>query len=179
MDKIRSQLEGDSERLLAFKRQWLRMHTRARLSARAVENQDLRSPIRNVIIRMTGPVPISPNTDQLRILRRIDHRRRASAAAYAKQRASPKTYGQAITPETARTTPILPERISNEDFETTSKQTIATTLVAAVTALWEDISMMIIEWTRTISEIDIAPHRSTMTTAPEANTIATALLRHP
>jgi hypothetical protein len=101
---------------------------------------------------------------------------------YAKLRASPKTYGQAITPEIARTTPILPERISNENFETTSKvvraaipRTIAT-MVAAVMALWEDISMMTIEWTKTIPEIDIAPHRSTMTTAPEANTIATALI---
>jgi hypothetical protein len=80
-------------------------------------------------------------------------------------------YGQAITPETARITPILPKRISNEDFETTSKvvraatpQTIATTLVAVVTALWEDISRMITEWTKTILEIDIAPHRSKMTT---------------
>jgi hypothetical protein len=61
-------------------------------------------------------------------------------------------YGQAIIPETARTTPILPERISNEDFETTSKvvraailRMIATTLVAVVTALWEDISTMITE----------------------------------
>jgi hypothetical protein len=52
---------------------------------------------------------------------------------------------------------------------------IATTLAAVVTALWEDISMMITEWTKTIPEIDIAPHRLTMTTAPEANTIATAL----
>jgi hypothetical protein len=74
--------------------------------------------------------------------------------------------------------PISP----NTDFETTSKvvraaipQTIATTLVAVVTALWEDISM-ITEWTKTIPEIDIAPHCSTMTTSPEANYIATALL---
>jgi hypothetical protein len=36
--------------------------------------------------------------------------------------------------------------------------------------------MMTIEWTKTIPEIDIAPHRSTMTTAPEANTIAIAPL---
>jgi hypothetical protein len=100
------------------------MYTKARLSAQAAEAQDLRSltsPIRNVIFRMTDAVPISPNTDQLRTLKRIDQRRQASTAVYAKQRASPKTYGQAITPETARTTPVLPERISNKDFETTSK----------------------------------------------------------
>jgi hypothetical protein len=44
MDKIRSYLESDSERLLAFKRQWLRMiqvHTKARLSAQVAEDQDL------------------------------------------------------------------------------------------------------------------------------------------
>jgi hypothetical protein len=29
MDKIRSHLDGDSDRLLAFKRQWLRMHQNA------------------------------------------------------------------------------------------------------------------------------------------------------
>jgi hypothetical protein len=98
----------------------------------------------------------------------------ASTATYAKQRASPKTYGQAITSETTRITPTLPERISNEDFETTSKvvraaipQTIATILVAVVTARWEEISMMTIEWTKTIPEIEIAPHRSTMMTAAE------------
>jgi hypothetical protein len=131
---------------------------------------------------MTGPVKISPNTDQLRILKRIDRRRRASIAIYAKLRASPKTYGQAITPEIARTTLILPERISNEDFETTSKaipRMIATTLAAVVTALREDISIMITEWTKTIPEIDVAPHRLTMTTAPEANTIAIALSPRP
>jgi hypothetical protein len=61
---------------------------------------------------MTGPVPISSNTDQLRIVKGIDQRLQAYIATYAKQRASPKTYGQAITPGTVRTTPILPERIS-------------------------------------------------------------------
>jgi hypothetical protein len=110
----------------------------------------------------------------------MDQRRQASIAIYANQRASPKTYGQAITPETARTTPVLPERISNGNFETTSKvalavipRKIATILVAVVTALWERISMMTIEWTKMILEINIATHRSTMMTAPEANTIAT------
>jgi hypothetical protein len=120
MDKFRSHLDGDSERLLAFKR--LRMHRNAfkgplvsSTSNRRSGSSNPNKPSKNVIFRMTGSVPISPNTDQLRTLRRIDHRLQASTAAYAKQRASPKTYGQAITPETAR------KRILNEDFETTSK----------------------------------------------------------
>jgi hypothetical protein len=35
--------------------------------------------------------------------------------------------------------------------------------------------MMTIEWTKTIPEINLAPHRFTMMTAPEANTKAIAL----
>jgi hypothetical protein len=63
-------------------------------------------------------------------------------ATYSNQRASSKTYGQAITPETVRATPILPESISNENFETTAKVALTvipratdTILVAVVTTL--------------------------------------------
>jgi hypothetical protein len=101
------------------------MHVKAHMSARqATEDKDLQSrisPTRNVNARMMGPVPISPNTDQLPIPKRIDE----SIATYAKQRASSKTHGQAVTPETAQITPILPERISNKNFETTSKVALA------------------------------------------------------
>jgi hypothetical protein len=97
------------------------MHIKARLSVQqAIEDKDLQSRTkkrqssRNVNSGMISLVQISTDTDQLRILRRIDQQR-------ANQRANPKTYGQAITPETVRTIPILQERISNEDFETTSK----------------------------------------------------------
>jgi hypothetical protein len=68
---------------------------------------------------MIGLVPISPYTEQLRILRGIDQRRQASIATYANQQASPKTYGQAITPESVRITPSGKdlERKLRDDFK--------------------------------------------------------------
>jgi hypothetical protein len=70
---------------------------------------------------MTGLVPISPNTDQLRILERIDQWRQASIATYAKKRASPKTYGQAITPETVNPSGKDLERRLRDDFKSANK----------------------------------------------------------
>jgi hypothetical protein len=119
MNKIHSHLDGEPDRLLAFKRQWLRMHPNAYKSP-------LVSSISNR--RQRSSRPNKPNKKRLFSDDRpseIDQRRQASIATYAKQRASPKTYGQAITPETVWITPILPERISNENFETTSKVALA------------------------------------------------------
>jgi hypothetical protein len=72
------------------------------------------------------------------------------------------------------------QRLSGKDLEQKLRDDFKdrdrTILVAVVTALWERVSMMTIEWTKLILEINIALHRSTMMTAPEANTIAIALL---
>jgi hypothetical protein len=108
---------------------------------------------------MIDPVPISPNTDQLRIQKRIDQRRQASIAIFAKQRASPKTYGQAITPKTVRMTPILPERISNDSYYTGSGGygTLGKNLNDDNRVDKDD------------PRDNFAPHRSTMMTASEAN----------
>jgi hypothetical protein len=113
MDKIGYHLDGEPVKILAFKRQRPRLYPNAYkgplVSSTSNRRQGSSRPnkTRNVNSRMIGLVPISPNTDQLRI---SDVKRllQASIAAYANQRASPKMYGQANTPETVRTTPILP-----------------------------------------------------------------------
>jgi hypothetical protein len=64
------------------------------------------------------------------------------------------------------------ERNLRDDFKGCARGNTAN---AVVTVLWERISMMTIEWTKTIPETNLAPHRSTVMIASEANTIAIAL----
>jgi hypothetical protein len=128
MDKIRSHLDGDFDRLLAFKTQWLRMHLNAYkgplVSSTSSRRQGSSKPNKTNKKRQLSDDRHSSNLSKYGLAldpKRIDQRRQVSIATYAKLRASPKTNGQAITPETVRITPIPPERISNEDFESRAK----------------------------------------------------------
>jgi hypothetical protein len=191
MDKIHSHLEGDSERLLAFKRHWLRMHANA-----------YKGPLVSASSRKSGSSkPNKPNKKR----HYSDDRPSANLSTYGPAPDSKKNRPLTSSvycsicnkPENVwsshhtRDCPNNPnpsgkdlERSLRDDFKGRARGNTAndsyytssggygtTTLVAVV--------RMIIEWTKTILEIDIAPHRSTMTTAPEVNTIATALLPRP
>jgi hypothetical protein len=80
------------------------MHIKARLSLQqATEDKDhqgRRSPTRNVNSRMIGPLPISPNTYQLRILKRFNDVKRLLQHMQNSGQVRKRT-------ETARTPPIL------------------------------------------------------------------------
>jgi hypothetical protein len=172
MDKIRSHLEGDSERLLAFKRQWLRMHRNAykgpliSASSRRLGSSKPNKPNKkhhfsddrpSANLNKYGPAPDSKKNRPL------------TSSVYC---SICKTAGKPENVWSSHHTRDCPNNPnpSGKDLErrlrvvrAATPQTIATTLVAVLTAIWGDISRMITEWTKTILEIDIAPHRSTMT----------------
>jgi hypothetical protein len=89
------------------------MHIKARLSVQqATEDKDLRgqtSPTRNFNSQMIGPVQISP----LQPAPDLKKNRPTTSSIYCnicKKVGNSENVCQAITPETARKTPILPER---------------------------------------------------------------------
>jgi hypothetical protein len=129
MDKIRSHLDGDSERLLAFKRQWLRMHP-----------NEYKGPlVSSTSSRRLGSLkPNKPNKKR----QFSDDRRCANLSNYGPAPDSKKNrpmtssvycniciiegkpenvWSSHHTKDCPNNTKSFRKRISNEDFETTSR----------------------------------------------------------
>jgi hypothetical protein len=190
MVKIRCHLDGEFDRLLAFKMQWLRMHPNAYkgslVSSTSSRTQGSLKPNKPNKKRQSSDDRPSANLSKYEPAPGPKRNRPMTSRVYSnlcKTAGKPEDVWSSHhirdCPNNTNSSGKDLKRRLRDDFKGRARGNTANDsyyTIAVVTALWEEISMMTIEWAKASPEIDAIPHRSMMTTASEANTIATALL---